>query len=50
MSQRLERIMKEALGQVVERADLGQVSLRTAAYVVAVERVAEAMRVRGIYP
>ena len=50
VSGQLERIMENAFAQVVERADREGVTLRTAAYMVAVERVAEAMRVRGVYP
>ena len=42
--------MRNAFAQVTDRADREGVSLRTAAYMVAVERVAQAMRFRGVYP
>ena len=50
VSQQLERIMSNAFVQVWERADRSASTLRTAAYMVAVERVAEAVRVQGVYP
>jgi len=50
LAQRLERVMKTAFAEVADRTDRNQVTLRTAAYMIAVERVAEAMRVRGVYP
>ena len=50
VDQQLKRIMETAFAEVAELADRVSVPLRTAAYMLAVERVAEAMRVRGVYP
>ena len=47
---RLERIMVNAFEQVRVLASQRQVSLRTAAYLLAVRRVADATLTRGIYP
>ena len=50
VDRRLERAMVKAYRQVAETADRGKMSLRDGAYVVAVGRVAEATKVRGIFP
>jgi len=50
VDQRLERSMVKAYRAVAETAARGKMSLRDGAYVVAVGRVAEATRVRGIFP
>ena len=50
VTHQMERVLGNAFAQVVARADAEKVSLRAAAYLVAVERVAEAMRLRGVYP
>ena len=50
VDRRLERAMVKAYRQVAETAARGKMSLRDGAYVVAVGRVAEATRVRGIFP
>jgi glutamate dehydrogenase (NAD(P)+) len=50
VDKRLERSMVRAWKTVAETAAKHKVSLRDAAYVVAVGRVAEATRVRGIFP
>ena len=47
---RLESIMTRSFNSVIEASEEHGTSLRTAALVVAVDRVAEALRVRGIYP
>ena len=47
---RLERIMVNAFEQVCALATRRRVSLRTAAYLLAVRRVADATLTRGIYP
>jgi glutamate dehydrogenase/leucine dehydrogenase len=44
---RLEEIMEAATGQVLRRAEAEDVSLREAAYLIGVERVAEAEKARG---
>ncbi|MBA3471347.1 MAG: Glu/Leu/Phe/Val dehydrogenase [Herpetosiphonaceae bacterium] len=46
----LEQTMQRAFGEVMNVAETRHISLRTAAYLLAVERVAKAMAVRGIYP
>jgi glutamate dehydrogenase (NAD(P)+) len=48
--ERLERIMARSFSQVLDVALTHHVSLRTAAYIVAVKRVADAIHLRGIYP
>ena len=50
VDRRLERAMVRAYRDVAATAKRGRMSLRDAAYVVAVGRVAEATRVRGIFP
>ncbi|MCS6861996.1 MAG: Glu/Leu/Phe/Val dehydrogenase [Abditibacteriales bacterium] len=50
VNQRLERIMKNACDEVWATYEREQVDMRTAAYMVGVARVAEAIRTRGIYP
>ena len=50
VDRRLERAMVKAYRQVAETAARGKMSLRDGAYVVAVGRVADATRVRGIFP
>jgi glutamate dehydrogenase (NAD(P)+) len=46
----LEKTMRTAFRSVHEKLGLHQTDMRTAAYILAVERVAEATRVRGIFP
>ena len=50
VNQRLERIMVKAFSEVLQRAKEFKVNMRTAAYILAVGKVAEATRMRGIYP
>jgi glutamate dehydrogenase (NAD(P)+) len=50
VNQYLERTMTSAFREVAAMADKHKVDMRTAAYVLAVSRVAEATRVRGIFP
>ena len=47
---RLERIMKRSYIQVRDMAEKRAVDLRTAAQLLGISRVAEALQVRGIYP
>ena len=42
--------MVGAFGEVLKRARQFKVDMRTAAYILAVGRVAESTRIRGIYP
>ncbi len=46
----LERVMVGSFNQVLRVAHERRVHMRTAAYLIAVNRVAEATRIRGIYP
>jgi len=50
VNSRLARIMKSAFDTVWETGERHGVDLRTAAYMVGVARVAEAIQARGIYP
>lgn len=50
INERLERIMVRSFNSVLEIALNHRVPLRTAAYMVAVKRVADATLIRGIYP
>jgi glutamate dehydrogenase (NAD(P)+) len=49
VNQRLDRMMRDAFERVYETADEHDVSLRIGAYVRGVRKVAEALRMRGIY-
>jgi glutamate dehydrogenase (NAD(P)+) len=49
VNERLEEIMVESFGAIVEYAGRHAVNNRIAAYMVALDRVAEAIRLRGIY-
>ena len=48
--ERLEKAMVRAFREVTETAKKEKVGLRTAALMLAVGRVAEVMKVRGVYP
>jgi len=50
VNRHLERKMAQAFREVLTVSDRYKVHMRTAAYILAVGRVAEATRVRGIYP
>jgi len=50
VAERLDYVMTRATEQVVERQRRDGVSMREAATAIAVERVAQAHRVRGLYP
>ena len=47
---RLDRIMMNALNQIWDKADQHKISLRTATYAVACERILMARQERGLYP
>lgn len=49
VNRRLDRLMREAFENVYETAEHHDVSLRIGAYVMGVRKVAEALRMRGIY-
>lgn len=50
VNQQLHQILKKAFNEVYGIAQKRKLDLRPAAYVLAVDRVAEAVRLRGIYP
>jgi len=50
VNQRLERVMVRSYADVHKVAEERGVHNRTAAYVVAIQRVVDAIRIRGIYP
>jgi glutamate dehydrogenase (NAD(P)+) len=50
INEHLERIMVSTFDRVARLAEVRQVTLRTAALIVAVQRVADALLTRGIYP
>ncbi|MGQ9652592.1 MAG: Glu/Leu/Phe/Val family dehydrogenase [Thermodesulfobacteriota bacterium] len=50
VNDRLSRIMKRSLSEVLALATTRKVPMRTAAYILAVGRVAKATQLRGIYP
>ncbi len=47
---KLKEIMDRSFAEVIEMARREEVNMRTAAYLVAVQRVADATRMRGLYP
>ena len=47
---KLKEIMDRAFGEVLAMAEREEVDMRTAAYLVAVQRVADATALRGLYP
>jgi glutamate dehydrogenase (NAD(P)+) len=50
VNDKLREIMVKAFGETLAMAKLEQVNMRTAAYLLAVKRVADAMELRGLYP
>lgn len=50
VNQKLERVMKRAFQDVYQTADDHSVNMRTGAYMLAISRVAEVTRLRGIFP
>ena len=50
VNRRLERVMTQSYAEVHRAAEEHRVHNRTAAYVLAIRRVAEAIRLRGIFP
>jgi glutamate dehydrogenase (NAD(P)+) len=50
VNEKLERIIVGAFNQVYELAEQRKLPMRTAAYLVAVQRVADANHTRGVYP
>jgi len=50
ISQRLRRIIARAFGEVIAIAERDSISMRDAAYVLAIRRVEEALALRGVFP
>ncbi|UCG14814.1 MAG: glutamate dehydrogenase, partial [Deltaproteobacteria bacterium] len=50
VNSKLKEIMERSFVDVWELAQKEKVDMRTASYILAVERVAEAMLLRGLYP
>jgi len=50
VNRRLERVMTKAFADVHAMATKHSVEMRTGAYILAIDRVADAMRTRGIWP
>ena len=50
VNQKLERVMKRSFRDVYETANNNSVDMRTGAYMLAISRVAEVTRLRGIFP
>ena len=50
VNQRLQQMITGAYGNIAAIAETQDISLREAAYLVALERVAAAVNLRGIYP
>jgi glutamate dehydrogenase (NAD(P)+) len=50
INETLEQAMRTAFNSVYETAQRYETDMRTGAYILAVDRVAEATRVRGIFP
>jgi glutamate dehydrogenase (NAD(P)+) len=50
INETLEQTMRTAFSSVYETAQRYDTDMRTGAYILAVDRVAEATRVRGIFP
>ena len=50
VNQRLEKVMVHSYAEVHQQASERKIHNRTAAYVVAIQRVIDAIKIRGIYP
>ena len=50
VNRRLGRMMRDAFAKVYEAADEHDVSMRIGAYVIAVNKVASALKLRGVWP
>ncbi|HEX8597336.1 MAG TPA: Glu/Leu/Phe/Val dehydrogenase [Chloroflexia bacterium] len=50
VNQKLERVMKRSFRDVFDTSDNNSVDMRTGAYMLAISRVAEVTRLRGIFP
>ena len=50
VNERLKAIMLESFGDCMHYADMHKVGMREAAYILAIERIADAIKVRGVFP
>ena len=50
MQDELQRVMEKAFDEVNAKADEADCDYRTAAYTIAISRVAEACRLKGLFP
>ncbi|GAJ00101.1 unnamed protein product, partial [marine sediment metagenome] len=50
VNHQLQVIMDNAFGEVLEMSQSQKVDMRTAAYMLAIKRIADAMEARGIFP
>jgi glutamate dehydrogenase (NAD(P)+) len=50
VNSKLTAIMVRSFGEVLAMAERERVDMRTAAYLLAVDRVAQATQLRGLYP
>ncbi|HVA88500.1 MAG TPA: Glu/Leu/Phe/Val dehydrogenase [Chloroflexota bacterium] len=50
INERLDDVLRRALSDIRSKSELDGITLRLAAYCLAVERVADAHRIRGLYP
>jgi len=50
INKKLEQIMRKSFDEVFEVYNREKVDMRMAAYILAVERVAKSVKLRGIYP
>jgi glutamate dehydrogenase (NAD(P)+) len=49
VNERLQDVLEHAFDEIIHYAELHKVNNRTAAYMVAIDRVARVLKVRGIY-
>ena len=49
MNERLQDVLERAFDEIIHYAEVHKVNNRTAAYMVAIDRVARVLKVRGIY-
>jgi glutamate dehydrogenase (NAD(P)+) len=49
VNERLERMMDEAFANVYKSAEQYKVTLRIGAYILAIDKVAKTLKIRGIY-
>jgi len=50
VNRKLKEIMVKAFNGVYETSDIYKVNMRTGAYILAIRRVAEALKLRGLFP